>query len=173
MTSRDALIILKEDHDRIRALLHAYESLHVKGEDGVRERRLRQEIVRDILEHKYLEERIFYPIAAERLDGMKDFVMESLEEHHLMSLLLAEVQDLASDDERVHPKMMVLADIALRHGDREEEALFPRFRCEIGSEELSGLAAEIEAARAHAPRSALMEQPTQPSAVSLENRDRT
>lgn len=164
MTSRDALAILKEEHDRIRDLLHVHETVRVKGEDGDRERLLRRQIVEEVLEHKYLEERILYPIAAERLEGMKDFVLESLEEHHLISLLLAEVQDMPSFDERLHAKMSVLADLITRHGDKEEDELFPHFRHAVGDAGLSALAGDLDAARIAAPRSALMQQPSDSTA---------
>jgi hypothetical protein len=74
--------------------------------------------------------------------------------------MLSELKDLDPADERFTAKVTVLMENVRHHVKEEEQDWFPQVRAGLGRQVLQELGAEMEKARAKAPR-----RPSQPSAL--------
>lgn len=113
--------LLKKDHRKVEAI---FKKLEKTTERAVKTRRrlfkkLRQEL--DL--HTHAEEKILYP-RLKKNDSMKDLTLESFEEHHVVKVLLAELENLPASDEMWLPKLVVLKENVKHHVEEEETDLF-------------------------------------------------
>ena len=118
----DVLTLLKEDHADVKDLFKRIE--HAKGS---RAREIWDEISTKLTLHEELEETHFYPKLKEE-EGARDIVLESYQEHHVLDLLIDEINTLAPDDEAWEPKVKVLQENVEHHIEEEEGELFPKVR---------------------------------------------
>lgn len=160
---QDAIAILKADHRRVEELFEKF--------DGLSERahKTREATVETILEelsvHAGIEETVFYPAVRERLAAADEpMVLEALEEHHLVKLTLAELEQMTSRSERYAAKVTVLRELVKHHVDEEESELFRLVRSEFSKAELTDLGDELNAARSSAPTRPHPEAPDTPPA---------
>ena len=113
--------LLREQH---RELLGLFARLECT-EDPNERRRLLDELVDAVQAHADLETQMFYPairaLGATELDAL---VLEAIEEHHVVELLLAEAPELDPEAESFAAKMTVLRKLVERHVDEEEALLF-------------------------------------------------
>jgi hemerythrin superfamily protein len=77
--------------------------------------------------HEELEETHFYPKLKEE-EAAKDIILESYQEHHVLDLLIEEINALGPDDETWEPKIKVLQENVEHHIKEEQEELFPKVR---------------------------------------------
>jgi len=156
--STDAIVLLKEDHVRIKALFKKFQQA---GDNATQSK---GDIVTRILEeltvHTYLENEAMYPRVRELLPDLEDDVLESYEEHHVADVLCFELAAMDPDDERFDAKTMVLIESVTHHIDEEEQDWFPKVREGLGRKALQDIGAEMIELRKTAPRS-----PAQPSAL--------
>ncbi|MGH8544554.1 MAG: hemerythrin domain-containing protein [Gammaproteobacteria bacterium] len=139
----DALELLKEDHQTVKQLFEEAEGT----EDQKEKEDLFEEIKTELETHTYIEETVFYP-AMQKLEELKDMVMESIEEHKQVKTLLREIDNLKSDSEKFEPKLKVLKDNVEHHAEEEEEGkMFPKIREIVGQQDLEALGNELEAAK--------------------------
>ena len=139
----NALELLKEDHQTVKELFEQAEGT----EDEKVKRKLFAEIQAELDTHARIEETIFYP-AMEKHDGLKDMVLESLEEHKQIKTLLKEIDNLKSGSEKFEPKLKVLMENVEHHAEEEEEGkMFPKIRDIVSEEDLEALGQELEAAK--------------------------
>lgn len=92
-----------------------------------------------------------YPFARLRLESLEDDVLEAIEEHHVVKLLLVELEKIGPEAERFDAKMTVLIENIRHHVEEEEENLFPRLQKVMAKNEGEALAAQLEMARKAAP----------------------
>jgi hemerythrin superfamily protein len=136
-----AVELLRKDHEKIKSLFRDFES----AADGEKQR-IVGEALSELESHAAAEETVFYPAVLEDSPEAKAKLDESLEEHHVMKLLIGELRDMDAEDERYAAKFRVLAE-SVKHHIREEEAeLFARAR--TGKLDLVTLGKEIERAKA-------------------------
>jgi len=113
--------LLREQHRELLALFARLECT----EDPNERRRLLDEVVDAVQTHADLETQAFYPairaLGSTELDGL---VLEAIEEHHVVELLLAEAPELDPEAESFAAKMTVLRKLLERHVDQEEALLF-------------------------------------------------
>ena len=101
----DAITLLKADHDRMRDLLTQLEST---TERGVKTRtELFATIKGELTVHEVIEEEIFYP-ELKAHPKAKDIVLEGYEEHHVVDLVMGELENLPVDDETWGAKAVVM-----------------------------------------------------------------
>jgi hypothetical protein len=113
--------LLREQHRDLLALFARLECT----EDPNERRRLVDELVDALQTHAELETRVFYPaIRARGLTDLDAIVLESIEEHHVIELLVAEAPELDPEAESFAAKMAVLRKLVERHVDEEEALLF-------------------------------------------------
>ena len=104
----DPLQMLEKEHDDIEAMF-----ARIVKMDGAPARHVFLDIKAQLRIHQELEQTYLYP--ALRQDGSaRDVALEGLEEHHVMDLLIDEINELKPKDEAWLPKLKVV--------------LFPRVR---------------------------------------------
>ena len=133
--SPDAIALLKEDHAKVRGLLEQFENA-----TGARRQKLLSQIEQELKVHTTIEEEIFYPAyreAARKKEDKKLF-FEAVEEHHVVDMVLPEMND-GSSPEELKAKAKVLKDLVEHHAEEEEKEMFPRARKAMDKEELRNL----------------------------------
>jgi hemerythrin superfamily protein len=149
----DAIVLLKTDHKAVEKLFRQFEKA---GEQSHREKKgIVDQVLLVLTQHAYIEEEIFYPTARAAVPDTKDHVLESVEEHHVVAWLLAELAATDPQDERFDAKMTVLMENVRHHVEEEEQDWFPQVRSAMGRKQLQELGAEMEAAKARAPKDPL------------------
>ena len=90
--------MLKDDHRTVEQLFKRFEKA---GDRAYTEKRkIVDRIVEDLAKHAAIEEQLFYPVARATVDGTEDIVLESLEEHHIVKWVLAELDGMDATAER-------------------------------------------------------------------------
>jgi len=124
----DAIVMLREDHQRVSTLFANYQKIADEGEAAAKERLVRQ-ICNELTIHTTLEEEIFYPEARAALDGKGDDLLdEAAVEHASAKALIAQLERASSDDDLYDAKVTVLSEYIKHHVKEEQEELFPRCR---------------------------------------------
>jgi hemerythrin-like domain-containing protein len=156
--SSDAIVMLKNDHKEIRNAFREFE----KAGDGAHKTKgkLVDRIIELLTVHTYIENEVMYPRVRELVPSLEDDVLESYEEHHVADVLVMELSAMQPEDERFTAKTTVLIENVRHHMDEEEQDWFPKVRDGLSRTVLQEIGAEMEAARAKAPR-----RPSQPSAL--------
>ncbi|WP_406368506.1 hemerythrin domain-containing protein [Streptomyces sp. NBC_00647] len=145
----DGIVLLKEDHKTVEKLFKQFEKA---GEDShVEKRKIADQVIEELTNHTWIEEKIFYPAAREAAPDTKDHVLESVEEHHVVLWMLSELKDLDPTDERFDAKMTVLIENVRHHVEEEEKEWFPDVRKAMGRNRLTELGEQMEKAKQRAP----------------------
>jgi len=138
----DAIALLKADHDKVKTLL---EDLESTTERGVKTRsELFATIKGELTVHEIIEEEIFYP-ELKAHPKAKDIVLEGYEEHHVVDLLMGELENLPVDDETWGAKALVMKENIEHHIEEEEGEMFKTARQVFDKAELDDLGARMEA----------------------------
>ena len=145
----DAIAMLKEDHDKVKGLLAQLEST---TERGIKTRQeLFATIKGELTVHEIIEEEIFYP-ELKAHPKARDIVLEGYEEHHVVDLLMGELEGLDVSDETWGAKAIVMKENVEHHIEEEEGEMFLKARQVFDRAELVDLgermAARKESAKA-------------------------
>lgn len=143
----DAITLLKQDHKTVNKLFKQFE----QAKQPAQQRKLAAKVIQELSIHAAIEEMVFYPAVRERVPSTEDTVLESLEEHHIVKWVLAELDDMKPDHERFKAKMTVLIENVRHHVEEEEQELFPEVRKAVGRKEMVELGAAMEQAKKTAP----------------------
>jgi len=122
---KDAIALLKEDHDKVEELFKKFENA---GGDGSKEKLARQ-ICRELIVHAKIEEEIFYPACEGKVE--EELLKESYVEHDAAKVMIAEIIDGEPSDEFYDAKVKVLKEEIEHHVQEEEkrmEGLFSQAR---------------------------------------------
>jgi hemerythrin-like domain-containing protein len=125
---KDAIALLKEDHERVRGLLAELEKTTEKA--GTKREKLLATIEQELKVHTKIEEDVFYPAffdACQKSDD-KELYYEAIEEHHVVDLVLPEIKQADPSTARFAAKAKVLKDFVEHHAEEEESEMFPRAR---------------------------------------------
>jgi hemerythrin superfamily protein len=156
----DAITLLKQDHAAVKALFRRFEKLGDRAHAS--KRRVVDDIVRELTIHAAIEEVVFYPAVKGMSDDLRDHVLESLEEHHVVKWLCDELEHLDADADRFDAKTKVLIE-SVRHHIREEEGeFFPKVRDALGRKTLGEIGLLLEEAKRIAPRHPHPKAPDEP-----------
>ena len=156
--STDAIVMLKEDHKRVRRLFKEFQQA---GENAkARKGKLVEQMIEELTVHTYLENEVMYPAVRKALPDLEDDVLESYEEHHVADVLVMELFAMTPDDERFEAKTTVLIENVTHHIEEEEQDWFPKVRDGMGRKDLQELGAQMLKLREDAPRT-----PSQPGAL--------
>ena len=158
--STDAIVLLKEDHKKIRRLAREHEKALAHEAAGATRQRLVDELIELLTVHTYLENEVMYPRVRELLPELEEDILESYEEHHVADLLVVELAALTPEAERFDAKTTVLIENVRHHIEEEESEWFPQVREGLGRKVLQEMGADMIEARKKAPR-----RPSQPSAL--------
>lgn len=122
-TPRDALSLLRADHQMVQQLFDKYEK--TRGED--RKGALAEQICNELTVHAQIEEEIFYPAAREAIRE-KDLVDEATVEHQSAKDLIAQIEGGKAGQELFDAKVKVLGEYIKHHVKEEQNELFPQVR---------------------------------------------
>jgi hemerythrin superfamily protein len=136
----DAIALLKADHDKVKGLLT---ELETTTERGVKTRaELFATIKGELTLHETVEEEIFYP-ELKAHPKAKDIVLEGFEEHHVVDLLMSELESLDVSDETWGAKAIVMKENVEHHIEEEEGEMFRQARQVFDRQELDDLGARM------------------------------
>ena len=132
----NAITLLTNDHRKMRTLLDQLEST---TERGVKTRtQLFAEIKGELMVHEAIEEEIFYP-ELKAHPKARDIVLEGYQEHHVVDLLMGELEALAVDDESWGAKAILMKENVEHHMEEEEGDMFKKARQVFDDAELEDL----------------------------------
>jgi hemerythrin-like domain-containing protein len=134
----DAIVMLREDHRRVEKLFKEFE----RGDTAVV-----ADICDALEQHAMLEEQVFYPAVKDAVEEARGTVLESLEEHHVVTALIEELRAMSGDEENYVAKATVLMENVRHHIREEEDELFPDVRSALGRKRLQELAEDMERTR--------------------------
>ena len=145
----DAIALLKADHEKMKGLLN---ELEATTERGVKTRtELFATIKGELTLHEIVEEEIFYP-ELKAHPKAKDIVLEAYEEHHVVDLLMGELEALDVADETWGAKALVMKENVEHHMEEEEGDMFKKARQVFEAAELDELGQRMEARKQSASR---------------------
>ena len=138
----NAISLLEEDHRKMKKLLSELEST---TERGVKTREELFTTVKDELTvHETIEEEIFYPALKEH-PKTKEITLEAYEEHHVVDMVMAEIEGVAYDDEKWGAKFKVMKENIEHHIEEEENEMFKQARQAFEESELEALGERMKA----------------------------
>ena len=141
--------MLKDDHRTVEKLFKRFEKAGDKA--YVEKRTIVDSIIEELSKHAAVEELLFYPVTRATVPETNDIALESLEEHHIVKWVLAELEKMDAADERFDAKVTVLIENVRHHVKEEEEEYFPQVRDELGRKALGELGDAMADARTTAP----------------------
>jgi hypothetical protein len=137
----NATDLLKQDHEKVKKLMEEIDST---TERGVKTRNeLFTRFKQEMTVHERIEEEIFYPRLTEQAKT-KDIALEGYEEHHVVDMVMAELDDVPYDDERWGAKFTVMKENVEHHIEEEEGEMFKLARQALDSDELAELGERME-----------------------------
>src|SRR5579871_2036765 len=131
----DAVTMLRNDHRAVEKLFKAFE----KAKDSGTKSQAVSQMIPELSVHTVIEEEVFYPAIRREVEGADDMVLESLEEHHILKWVLAELEGMPTEDERFEAKVTVLIENVRHHVEEEEQDMFPQVREALGRKRLGEL----------------------------------
>jgi len=145
----DAIAMLKEDHDKVKKLLN---ELETTTERGVKTRaELFSTIKGELTVHEIIEEEIFYP-ELKAHPKARDIVLEGYQEHHVVDLLMGELEQMDVADERWGAKAIVMKENIEHHIEEEEGEMFAKARQVFDRAELADLGGRMAERKLSAQR---------------------
>ncbi len=134
--------MLKEDHQKVKKLLA---ELETTTERGVKTRsELFATIKGELTVHEIIEEEIFYP-ELKAHPKAKDIVLEGYQEHHVVDVLMSELESLDVGDETWGAKAKVMKENIEHHIEEEEGEMFRTARQVFDRDELVDLGKRMAA----------------------------
>ncbi len=146
MKQQDVVDLLLRQHEQIKRMLNDVEM--ARGD----ERRQRfHDLVRFLAVHEGAEEMVVHPGVRDAGDRAETVVTSRLDEEKQAKQMLADLDNLGTDDPGFAARFSVFAASVLLHAEREEAEEFPILLREQGQDKLRGMARAVEAAEAIAP----------------------
>ena len=145
----DAIALLKADHDKVKDLLAR---LATTTDRGVKTRQeLFATLKGELTLHEVVEEEIFYP-ELKAHPRSEQTVLEGFEEHHVVDVLMGELEALPVDDEAWGAKALVMKENIEHHIEEEEGEMFRQARQAFDRDELEDLGRRMAERKASAAR---------------------
>lgn len=120
---KDAIALLKADHEAVSQLFGEYE----KTRSATNKKALVAEICTALTVHAQIEEDIFYP-AVKKVLKDKLLVPEATVEHASVKELIAQLEGVEPDGEMYDAKVRVLAEYVKHHVKEEQNEMFPKVK---------------------------------------------
>ena len=137
----DAVTLLKTDHEKVSGIFEKLEDTTERAE------KTREELFTKLKEeldlHAHLEETIFYPVL-KKSEETRDITMEGIQEHHVVKVLLRELDAMEVGSETWTAKLKVLKENVEHHVEEEEGDMFKSAREVLTKEQLEELGALME-----------------------------
>ncbi|HEX7315358.1 MAG TPA: hemerythrin domain-containing protein [Pyrinomonadaceae bacterium] len=137
----NAFQLLKEDHQKVSGIFQQLEPTTERAEKTRTE--LFAKLNEELTIHAKVEEAVFYP-AIKQAAETREIVLEGFEEHHVVKLLLKELESLPVDTEQWTAKLKVLQENVEHHVEEEEQEMFQKARQVLSEDDINRLGAEME-----------------------------
>src|SRR4051812_18237891 len=98
--SKEAMTLLKKDHDKVKKLFDAFEDAQSSSEMKT----IVEDACRELKIHAAVEERLFYPALRKYMEDEDGLIDEADEEHHEAKILVAELELMSGDEENYRAK---------------------------------------------------------------------
>lgn len=124
----DIIEALKDDHDALRSL---FEKMEQTTERAVVKRRdLLKKIATEIRSHSLAEEQVLYAAFRQRAESeqQEEMYYEAKEEHHVVDLVLPELEQLDPGTPEFTAKATVLKELVEHHAEEEEQEMLKKTR---------------------------------------------
>lgn len=121
--AKDAIALLKADHEAVSALFAEYE----KTRSIPKKKALVDDICASLSVHAQIEEEIFYPAVKAALKD-KLMVPEATVEHTSVKDLIAQLEGVEPDGEMYDAKVKVLSEYVKHHVKEEQNEMFPKVK---------------------------------------------
>jgi hypothetical protein len=115
-----AISVLKRDHDAVKELFDQFE----KAQGRIAKRKIVRKAILELKVHAAIEEEIFYPAVRKKIG--KEIMNEADEEHHVVKLLIAELDSMDGTEDHFEAKFTVLAENVRHHIKEEESEMLPK-----------------------------------------------
>lgn len=136
--------LLVKDHEMVKGIIEKL------METSSSAKKTRQELLKtlkkELTDHENLEERVVYPPLEDR-KSTRDLTLEAYQEHHVVDLLLEELESLDFKDEDWKAKLTVLQENLLHHVQEEETELFPKAEKTLTKDQLKTMEQQIAQAK--------------------------
>jgi hemerythrin superfamily protein len=133
----DAIQLLKDDHKKVEKI---FSDLENKRDDR---RALFPELDRELSIHAEIEEKVFYP-AARGAEPTRDLVLESIEEHKQIKMVLADLEKTDMRTAEWAADLKVLKEDVMHHVGEEEKELFPKVQKILSKDQLDDLGTRMK-----------------------------
>jgi hypothetical protein len=106
-----------------------------KARSADRKKKIAEEAMHELDVHAEIEEEIFYPAAKAKADQEgKELVAEAVEEHHVVKMLIGELQAMSEVNEQYEAKFTVLIENVEHHIEEEEKEMLPDAKKALGDD---------------------------------------
>ncbi len=136
--------LLVKDHELVKGIIE--ELLDTPASARTRRRDLLNTLKQELQAHENLEERLVYPELESR-KSTHGLTLEAYQEHHVVDLLLQELDSLDFQDEDWKAKLTVLQETLLHHVREEEDELFPKAEKVLSKDQLRHIEQQIGQAK--------------------------
>ena len=133
----DAIQLLKDDHEKVEKIFSDMERKENRQS-------LFPELDRELSIHAEIEEKVFYP-ACKEAEPTRDLVLESIEEHKQIKLVLADLEQTDKSTDEWGAALKVLKEDVMHHVGEEEKELFPKVKKILSKDQLEALGTRMEA----------------------------
>ena len=125
----DPVQMLKEDHQKVRELRQQFEQADSPSE----KKKIAEQVLQELEIHATLEEEIFYPAVRKQVgDEAKELVLDAEEEHHVVHLLVGELKEMRTVNDKYEAKFRVLLENVEQHVHEEETEMLPKAQVLLG-----------------------------------------
>lgn len=148
LLEKDVFKLLEKEHDEVESIFKKFKSL---DEEDITERdALFNELKDELKRHITFEETNLFPLIKDKQDKkdkIHDKTLEGLEEHHVIKVLLEELDSLSSNKEKWTAKLKVLEETIEHHTMEEERDIFPISREVLSKEQIETLTQKLQRER--------------------------
>ena len=123
--AKDAIVILTEDHRKVKAMFSDFEKLKASDGNEAKKGVLVEKICAELTVHTHIEEEIFYPAVRAAIDD-DDLMDEADVEHAGAKDLISQLEEMEPGDDHYDAKVTVLGESIDHHVKEEQEEMFPK-----------------------------------------------
>lgn len=137
----DIYMKLKADHRAVKKMMEDIEKCTSRS--SKRREELFAQLKTELLAHSRVEEAVFYSVLKKE-KGSVNNVLEALNEHHVVDLLMSELDTISKNNPHWKAKFTFLKEVIEHHVQEEESELFKKAHEIIGKEESINLGKAME-----------------------------